>query len=130
PSILQAFQQQWKDNLGISVEFTAVDYAAFLREQRRKTFQAYDTGWAADYPDPEDFIDKLFASDSQENHLNYKNAQVDSLISAARSERDREKRFQDYRDAAQIIINDAVVIPTFWPVDHYVVKPCVKNWPS
>ena len=34
------------------------------------------------------------------------------------------------RQAEQKIIDDATVIPTFWPVTHTLVKSCVKNLPS
>ena len=35
PDILQAFQQQWQDNLGIEIELQAVETAAYLRELDR-----------------------------------------------------------------------------------------------
>ena len=87
-------------------------------------------GWAADYPDPEDFLGKLFASDSSLNYARYKNDEVDALLKQARIETDRTKRFDLYRQAEQKIIDDATVIPTFWPVTHTLVKSCVKNLPS
>jgi ABC-type transport system substrate-binding protein len=48
----------------------------------------------------------------------------------ARSEQDRTKRYALYSQAEQKILDDAVVIPTFWPVEHNLVKSCVKNWPQ
>jgi ABC-type oligopeptide transport system substrate-binding subunit len=130
PAVLEALQSAWKENLGIDVELQAVDSAAFLRELRRKTFQMFATGWAADYPDPEDFLDKLFASDSEQNEQGYGNAQVDALLKEARYERDTTKRNAIYARAEQMILDDAAMIPTFWPVEHLLVKPCVKNWPD
>jgi oligopeptide transport system substrate-binding protein len=130
PDILQAIQAGWKTDLGIDVELQASEYSAYLRELRRGTFQMFSAGWAADYPDPEDFIDKLFASDSPQNEQGYKNTQVDALLKQARTERDRNKRFQLYREAEQKILDDAAIIPDFWPVEHLLVKPCVKNWPN
>ena len=55
---------------------------------------------------------------------------VDALLKQARIETDRTKRFDLYRQAEQKIIDDATVIPTFWPVTHTLVKSCVKNLPS
>jgi oligopeptide transport system substrate-binding protein len=130
PDTLVAIQDGWKQNLGIDVELQATDYSAFLRELRRGTFQLYSAGWAADYPDPEDFIDKLWASDSQQNEQGYDNPDVDALIMQARDETDRTRRFQLLNEAEQMILDDAAIIPTFWPVDHLLVKPCVKNWPE
>lgn len=128
--LLVAIQQGWQDALGVNVELQAIDTSAFLREQRRGTFQMHSDGWSADYPDPEDFLGKLFASDSTLNYTKYKNDEVDKLLLAARAETDRTKRYQMYAEAEQLILDDAVVIPTFWPVDHVVVKPCVQGYPD
>ncbi len=125
---LEALQQQWEQNLGIRVELQASDASAFLRELRRGTFQMYTTGWIADYPDSEDFVDKLFASDSQQNEFGYDNPEVDALIFEARTELNRERRYQLLAEAEQRILDDAIVIPVFWGVEHLLVKPCVKNW--
>ena len=130
PDILQAIQAGWKESLGIDVELQASDYTAYLRELRKGTFQMFAAGWAADYPDPEDFLDKLFASDSPQNEQGYKNTEVDTLLKEARHERDRTKRFEIYRQAEQKILDYAAIIPDFWPVEHLLVKPCVKNWPT
>ena len=130
PDILQAFQQQWQDNLGIEIELQAVETAAYLRELDRGTFQMVSAGWIADYPDPEDFVGKLFESTSTLNRIGYANAEVDALIRRAAVERDQELRFRLYREAEQFVIDDAAIIPTFWPVDHLLVRNCVKNWPD
>ena len=130
PQILQALQAQWKQNLGIDVQLQASDPSAFLRDLRKGTFQMVDNGWAADYPDPEDFLDKLFASDSAQNELGYSDPTVDGFLIAARSEQDQTKRYSLYSQAEQKILDDAIIIPTFWPVEHNLVKPCVKDWPQ
>jgi len=130
PTILTAVQAGWKETLGIDVELQASEYSAFLRELRRGTFQMFSAGWAADYPDPEDFIDKLFHSESQQNEQGYSNPAVDEILERARVEPDRERRFQLYSEAEQMILDDAAIIPSFWPVEHLLVKPCVKNWPD
>jgi oligopeptide transport system substrate-binding protein len=130
PTTLQAIQEGWRQDLGIEVELQATEYSAFLRELRRGTFQMFSAGWAADYPDPEDFVDKLFAEDSPQNEQSYKNDEVQALIEEARAEQDRERRFELLREAEQMILDDAAIIPTFWPIDHLLVKPCVANWPN
>lgn len=128
--LLVAIQQGWQDSLGVNIELQAIDSSAFLREQRRGTFQMHSDGWAADYPDPEDFLGKLFASDSTLNYTKYKNDEVDRLLLAARTEQDRTRRYEMYAEAEQLILDDAIVLPTFWPVEHIVVKPCVQGYPD
>ena len=127
---LEVFQQQWSENLGLDVELEAVEWSTFLRELRRKTFQVASLGWIADYPDPENFLHKLFASGSTQNELGYSNKKVDELLGEARVERDNTRRNNLFWQAEQIILDDAAVIPIFWSVQHLLVKPCVQNWPD
>jgi len=130
PDLLTAIQKGWQDTLGADVQLQAVDVSAFLREQRKGQFQMLSDGWSADYPDPEDFLGKLFASDSPLNYVKYKNDEVDKLLQQAKVDQDRTKRFQLYAQAEQKILDDATVIPLFWPVSHQLVKSCVKNLPA
>lgn len=130
PDILAAYQAMWKDTLGIDVELQASEYSAYLRELRNGTFQMFSAGWAADYPDPEDFLDKLFESESPQNEQGYSNPNVDRLLDQARYESDTQTRYRLYSQAEQMILDDFAIIPNFWPVEHLLVKPCVENWPS
>jgi oligopeptide transport system substrate-binding protein len=130
PDILVAITTGWEEVLGVKVELQAVESAAFLRELRRGTFQLASEGWAADYPDPENFLGKLFASDSPLNYTKYKNQQVDDFLKLARRETDKAARYDLYSKAEQTILDEASVIPTFWPVNHVLVKSCVKNYPN
>ena len=129
PETLVAIQDGW-NALGLDVQLQAVDAAALLREQRRGSFQALSEGWIADYPDPEDFIAKLFHSESPLNYTKYNNEDVDRLIAEAEEETEDADRYELYAEAEQIILDDAVSIPIFWPVDHTLIKPCVVGYPS
>jgi len=128
--VLVAIQENWQKVLGVTVELQAIDTAAFLREQRQGNFQIQSDGWSADYPDPENFLGKLFASDSPLNYTKYRNPEVDALLKQARVETNRERRYQLYAQAEQKIIDDASIIPTFWSVEHMLVKPCVQGLPD
>jgi oligopeptide transport system substrate-binding protein len=129
PETLVAIQEGWRQ-LGLDIQLQAVDTAALLREQRRGTFQMLSEGWIADYADPEDFIAKLFASDSQLNYTRYRNPEVDRLIEQAARERDDRTRWRLLTQAEQIILDDAVTIPIFWPVEHTLIKSCVVGYPN
>ncbi len=128
PNILAVYQAAWSNVLGVDVQLEAVDFVAFLRDLRLKKFQFFAAGWAADYPDPEDFLDKLFQTDSEQNEQGYSNPEVDRLLLEARYESDSELRRSLYAEAEQLILDDAAIIPSFWAVDHLLVKPCVQGW--
>ncbi|MCK9518142.1 MAG: peptide ABC transporter substrate-binding protein [Dehalococcoidia bacterium] len=129
PDILVAMQEQWRQNLGVEVELQVLDPAAYLREQRKGDFQMSSDGWSADYPDPENFLGKLFASNSPLNYTGYENPEVDALLDEAREADDREQRYRLYAEAEQKFVDDAAIVPTFWSVTHLLVKPCVKDYP-
>lgn len=130
PETLVAMQKGWEETLGVTVQLEAVDPVAYMREQRKGSFQMLSDGWAADYPDLEDFTGKLFRSDSSLNYTQYKNSEVDALLQQARRETDRNRRYTLYAQAEQKILDDAPIIPIFWPVSHTLVKPCVQGYPN
>ena len=130
-----AFLEQWKTNLGVDVKAQTVEFATFLSELKRdpakgkkNRYQLYMMGWAADYPDPQDFVDILFNSTSLENNGAYKNTEVDTLVNRARSENDEGKRFALYQQAEQIIVNEAAFIPMYHSQHYELVKDYVKGY--
>ena len=56
--------------------------------------------------------------------------EVDALLEEAAVLQDTEARYRLYHQAEQIIVDDAPIIPTFWSIDHYLVRDCVENWPD
>ena len=64
-------------------------------------------GWVADYPDPENFLDVLFHSESSLNAAKLDVPEIDRILEDARSERDEEKRLEMYRNAEELILEQA-----------------------
>jgi oligopeptide transport system substrate-binding protein len=44
-------------NLGISITVEQVDWSSFLDDMNGEVYQIYSSGWIADYPDPQNFLD-------------------------------------------------------------------------
>jgi oligopeptide transport system substrate-binding protein len=126
--VLDAIIQMWKDNLGVDVQIQQEDPATFLDDEKKGALQIWDFGWIADYPDPEDFLDLNFYSQGNGDDTKYNNPQVDQLLLAARTEQDQTKRFQEYNQAEQQIVQDAPWIPLFWDETNEVVKPYVQGY--
>jgi len=119
----------WEKNLGIKTEFQQTEFATFLKDLNKRRFQMFDIGWIADYPDPENFLDILFYSDSSNNHTNYNNPAVDALLERARTETDETLRFSIYNEAEQAILDDAPWIPLWYSGERYLlVKPNVHDY--
>ena len=92
---MEVVLQMWEKNLGIEAEFQQTEFATFLKDLHKRRFQMFDIGWIADYPDPENFLDILFYSESSNNHTNYNNPQVDALLVQARTRDRRTGSFPD-----------------------------------
>ncbi len=117
-----------EEALGISIEVRDYeDYGDYLAALDDAQFQVYGSGWVADYPDPENFLDVLFRSGSGENHMAYSNPEVDALLDRAAVESDEARRHELYREAERRIVADAPVIPLYHTVEHTLVKPYVKG---
>ena len=130
PKDVEAMLFFLRENLGVNVRMQAIEFAEFLREVEDPDHQhqMIKFGWVADYPDPDNFLEFLFLSDSPENATRYSNPRVDALLEEARVEPDEARRFELYRQVEDIIIEEAVVMPMQFGVDHFLVKPYVEGF--
>ena len=126
---MEVILQMWERNLGITAEFQQTEFATFLKDLHKGRFQMFDIGWIADYPDPENFLDILFHSESTNNHTHYSNPEVDELLMRARVETDTEARYALYNEAEQMIIDDAPWVPLWFDGESkLLVKPNVHDY--
>lgn len=125
---LSAAVQQWKQNLGVDIEVRVLEPEVYYYNTKEIVDNIYDYGWVADYPDPENFLEVLFHSDRRNNAGGYHNAQVDALLDRAAVERDEARRIQQYREAEEIIVRDAVILPLWNGQNFVLTKPNVQNY--
>ena len=128
PPTSEALIAMWQQNLGLEVNIQQVESATFLLDLKKKKFQAFEVGWQADYPDPQDFLDILFYSKSAENSSAYSNPEVDALLEKARVEQDVAARLRMYQQIEQMIVNDAPWLPLWYGRSYILVKPYVKGY--
>ena len=127
---LEVILEMWKQVLGVEVEIQQVEWATYLEDLEDQKFQAYaGLGWEADYPDPQDFLDILFHSESGINHGAYSNLAVDAILEEARTEPDVPRRVELYHQAEQLIVDDAAWVPMWFTGERYrLVKPNVDGY--
>ena len=129
-SSTEAILEMWREYLGIEVDVLQTEWATYLQDQRAGRFQLIGgSGWVADYPDPENFLDVLLHSESSNNYIQYANLEVDRLLVEARTEQDEERRFELYNQAEEMILEDAPWIPLWHGDSGYVlIKPYVHDY--
>ena len=127
---LEVIIEMWRQELGVEVDIQQVEWATYLQDLNQQKFQAYGgLGWEADYPDPQDFLDILFHTESSLNHGAYSNTELDGILEEARIEPDVERRVQLYHQAENLIVEDAAWLPLWYAGERYVlIKPHVKDY--
>jgi len=99
--------------IGLTVLIKQVAFPAYLEATGKPgRVRLFLTGWLMDFPDPANFLDVLFHSDSiapenSNNRTFYSNPAVDALLDAAKIEPDRQVRGRMYREAQEMIVADA-----------------------
>jgi len=118
-----------EENLGIKMRVEQVDWPDFLHDLTLKRYQMFSSGWIADYPDSQDFMDILFHSASSQNHTGFNDPQVDDLLERARVASEAE-RTALYREAEARIVESATWIPLTHGTTISLVKPWVQGYPA
>ncbi len=120
----------WEQELGVSILVEGIDWESYNDQIDAGLYgQLLNEGWCADYPDPENFLDVLFHSSSAQNHAYYESSTFDVIIQKARSESDIDRRLELYREAEQMLLNDAPILVLHHSAPSYGVwKPYVKGY--
>lgn len=128
--LVEAIVESYQDNLGVTVNVEQTPWTDFLAGLNgpQVPYQMYQLGWIADYPDPQNFLEVLFHTESSQNHGGYGNPQVDALLDQARGELDSQQRLKLYQQAEQLILEDAAWVPLYFNVENWLVKPYVQSF--
>ena len=130
PKHIEAMLFFLRENLNVTIRVQTLDFADFILEldDAGHPHQMMALGWIADYPDPENFLEFLFLSTSPENATGLDNPNIDSLLAEARLESSWTRRLELYQEVEALVIEQAVVLPMYFGVRHYLVKPYVTDF--
>ena len=118
----------WREHLGVSVGVNVVPQGAYYYELSENLQGLFKFGWVADYPDPHNFLDVLFHSESDSNVGQFANSTVDDLLDQARTEADGDDRFRLYRTAERVLVANAAAIPLWFGQARVLAKPYVQGF--
>jgi oligopeptide transport system substrate-binding protein len=119
----------WQENLGVTVQPHIIDPYQYYEEiYDSHVGHFYDSGWCADYPDPQNFLDVLYHSGSRQNIGGYQNREVDALLEQARVEPDVNQRMEMYAEIEDKIVADAPVIFLNHGLSALLVSPELQNY--
>ncbi len=118
-AVATALKQMWEENLGISVDVSVMEWDVFVTYRKTTDCQITRQGWIGDYTDPSTFFD-LFKTTAGTNDGGYSNPEYDTLVDAARTEKDPAVRAQKYHEAEAILLNDMGMIPIVFYADDVI----------
>jgi len=125
---LEAIVHQWRENLGVEVEVRQLEPERFLYHLREEKDDMFYMGWIADYPHPQDFLDVLFHSGTDNNYGEYSNPEVDTLLDRAGVEQDSQMSLALYQQVEQLLVEDAACLPLWFGQNYILVKPYVEGY--
>ena len=100
--------------IGVNVNIVEYEWNTFLQRIGEHRHDSVLLGWAADTPDPDNFMSPLLsctATFSGKNPANWCHPEFDLLLTQALDTTDLEKRKQYYNQAQRIIVQELPILP-------------------
>jgi len=120
--------QRYLADVGIRVEFQYnTNWPSFNSQVYEGKYSIFRYGWVADVPEPDNFLYRLFHSQSRNNFTHYRDERVDHLLDRARAEQVLNKRIELYREAERLIMEDSPVIPLNYDSYERLFQPYVRS---
>ena len=114
----------WEELLGVTIVWKEIAWADYFEHMRHKQSHIFNLGWGADYPDPDNFLRVCLSERADWRHEAY-----EALIEEARHSLDHDLRLHLFRQAEEILIQEAPILPYLYQITHMLVKPWIKNCP-
>jgi len=130
PRLIAAVLQQQLRDVGIALDIRTFEFATFLSDILRGSYQLHTLRWVGGNEDP-DIFEYVFHSAKFSpkggNRTFYSNPRMDALIDQARSEPEQNARKQIYAEVQRILAQDLPYIDLWYYENVMVHNRRVKN---
>ncbi|MFJ2739170.1 ABC transporter substrate-binding protein [Streptomyces sp. NPDC087440] len=96
------------------------NWKVFQKDYKAAKFDAYNVGWVADFPDPDNYSQPLVGKDNS-NASAYENAEIERLITKTQSVSDRGATVEDFKKMHTIVAKDVPLVP-LWQTKDYILS--------
>ena len=136
--IAEVVQKMLAENLGVKIKIEQLQFPQHLENLETGKALFWRSAWIADYPDPENFLSLLYgghvpadiSTKSFINSVRYQSPVFDEKFNLALREIDEAKRYELFRQADQIAVDDAATMPIYYDENTRLIQIYVKNFPS
>jgi ABC-type transport system substrate-binding protein len=119
------------EELGFKIQVDVVQKSLLLDLTSNSKTPFFRGSWIADYPDAENYLSVFYSKNpAPPNYTRYKNPRFDALFERANRETNDSLRYQLYREADQVMINDAPVVPLWYDMVVHLIQPNLKGLPA
>jgi peptide/nickel transport system substrate-binding protein len=117
------------EEIGLNVQVDVVQKSLLLEMTSSSRALFFRGSWIADYPDAENYLSVFYSKNpAPPNYTRYKNPEFDALFEKAIAETNDSLRYELYKQADQVMINDAPVVPLWYDVVVRLVQPNVSGF--
>ncbi len=101
------FIQQNLAQIGLVVELELYDWPTFLEKLKNKQHQLFFSGWIADYPDVENFLQVFYSKNAPwPNNMNYSSPEFDKIYESVIEMPPSAERTKLYHQTQKVVIDD------------------------
>jgi len=115
--------------LGLRIQVDAIQKSLLLEQTSKSQALFFRGSWIADYPDAENYLSVFYSKNpAPPNYTRYKNPAFDLLYEKALTEKNDSVRYEYYRQADRLVIDDAPVVPLWYDMVLRLVQPHIKDF--
>ena len=111
---LNLVREAWSQLGIIMVQKFIPDWSQFEHYLKSDSLQIYRYAWTADMPDPESFLQPLFASSSPVNYMRYQNEEIDTILTQTSRIVDQLERARLCQRIEGVVAESCPLMPLFF----------------
>ena len=115
--------------VGLNVQVDVVQKSLLLEMTAGSKALFFRGSWLADYPDAENYLSVFYSRNpAPPNYTRYHNPKFDALFEKAIAETNDSLRYALYRQADQLVMQDAPVVPLWYDEVIHLVQPNITGF--
>ncbi len=124
--IAQYLQHEWKKELGLDVSLQSQEWQTYLQSTADGNFEVGRLGWIGSFPGPSEML-RIFRCGAPNNRTRWCNDDFEHHYTEGLREPDYKKRLEHLREAEEVLLEDAPILPTHVYTQKHLQKPYVRD---
>ena len=124
--ILRAMAAQLHQTLGVTLNYELSERSTYPADLAADLTPVFMQTWWGNYPDPDDWLRQALAQ--MRRYTGWQNPTYDALVEEARRVFDPTIRMQLYRQAEDLLIQEATLVPMYYPKARSLMKPWLQHY--